>query len=176
MAVRRHHQHVLSCPIRIHLRQSWGPPMMLSASSTSKSASRAHAPSPVPLPDICCTCSSTKTGNFFTYSTFLSLISIRFLLVPPARIKLIYCFPNLCMHWPLLRFRTANSVSTTTSPATQIQHRLHEQLPPRARWRTPPPNAGTADQLSMVVARADNYAEDHVWFEDRWMVASLCDE
>jgi hypothetical protein len=21
-----------------------------------------------------------------------------------------------------------------------------------------------------------NYSEDHVWFEDRWMVASLCDE
>jgi hypothetical protein len=24
--------------------------------------------------------------------------------------------------------------------------------------------------------RGDDPGEDHVWFEDRWMVASLCDE
>jgi hypothetical protein len=56
------------------------------------------------------------------------------------------------MQSPLLRSWTANSASTTTSPATQIQDRLHEQLPPGARRRTPPPTAGTADQLSVALA------------------------
>jgi hypothetical protein len=27
-----------------------------------------------------------------------------------------------------------------------------------------------------AVCRMRRSAEDHVWFEDRWMVASLCDE
>jgi hypothetical protein len=28
----------------------------------------------------------------------------------------------------------------------------------------------------LVVALSSIGSEDHVWFEDRWMVASLCDE
>jgi hypothetical protein len=29
--------------------------------------------------------------------------------------------------------------------------------------------------LHVVITTVSNH-EDHVWFEDRWMVASLCDE
>jgi hypothetical protein len=28
----------------------------------------------------------------------------------------------------------------------------------------------------LVGIRSEFFDEDHVWFEDRWMVASLCDE
>jgi hypothetical protein len=28
----------------------------------------------------------------------------------------------------------------------------------------------------MIITTTDEITEDHVWFEDRWMVASLCDE
>jgi hypothetical protein len=32
------------------------------------------------------------------------------------------------------------------------------------------------DQIEFTQARQTVKSEDHVWFEDRWMVASLCDE
>jgi hypothetical protein len=34
------------------------------------------------------------------------------------------------------------------------------------------------ERLARELANKDRYrpSEDHVWFEDRWMVASLCDE
>jgi hypothetical protein len=32
------------------------------------------------------------------------------------------------------------------------------------------------DCFFMVILANQRISEDHVWFEDRWMVASLCDE
>jgi hypothetical protein len=41
-----------------------------------------------------------------------------------------------------------------------------------------PPDASAAAPLRRAPAplRCAPPVEDHVWFEDRWMVASLCDE
>jgi hypothetical protein len=36
------------------------------------------------------------------------------------------------------------------------------------------PQAAKIDQTTLEVP--EQKGEDHVWFEDRWMVASLCDE
>jgi hypothetical protein len=36
--------------------------------------------------------------------------------------------------------------------------------------------AVSAADVTSSTAVARGAAEDHVWFEDRWMVASLCDE
>jgi hypothetical protein len=33
-----------------------------------------------------------------------------------------------------------------------------------------------AKQVAVAGHPSDGESEDHVWFEDRWMVASLCDE
>jgi hypothetical protein len=38
------------------------------------------------------------------------------------------------------------------------------------------PGVRRAHDLSTTAWPARFEAEDHVWFEDRWMVASLCDE
>jgi hypothetical protein len=38
--------------------------------------------------------------------------------------------------------------------------------PPRYRWQM---------IMQTIISNATT-AEDHVWFEERWMVASLCDE
>jgi hypothetical protein len=48
----------------------------------------------------------------------------------------------------------------TADGAGSFQHRL-----------TMPPNPETS-----LVTLPEVVTEDHVWFEDRWMVASLCDE
>jgi hypothetical protein len=38
------------------------------------------------------------------------------------------------------------------------------------------PGASDVDLPAGVAPPPTSDAEDHVWFEDRWMVASLCDE
>jgi hypothetical protein len=37
-------------------------------------------------------------------------------------------------------------------------------------------DAGGAEEERRRAGWVDARIEDHVWFEDRWMVASLCDE
>jgi hypothetical protein len=51
----------------------------------------------------------------------------------------------------------------------------HRAKPVRPVWETG--QAGFAWTVEKNIARGKNSTfEDHVWFEDRWMVASLCDE
>jgi hypothetical protein len=37
-------------------------------------------------------------------------------------------------------------------------------------------NANLIAELKKVKGELEDTFEDHVWFEDRWIVASLCDE
>jgi hypothetical protein len=40
----------------------------------------------------------------------------------------------------------------------------------------PPEGKRRPSHTTLCAAAPRSAAEDHVWFEDRWMVASLCDE
>jgi hypothetical protein len=62
----------------------------------------------------------------------------------------------------------ARATAPTPRESRGWQHRGREAFasPPRVRGR------GGAEEGPVALRRT----EDHVWFEDRWMVASLCDE
>jgi hypothetical protein len=49
---------------------------------------------------------------------------------------------------------------------TLLTHKLHRFL--EVIW--------FREEVGWILGCVKLVAEDHVWFEDRWMVASLCDE
>jgi hypothetical protein len=57
------------------------------------------------------------------------------------------------------------------SPAGAIQGSVAVRQAPE-----PGPVRGDRVELYDLFLNAPSPSEDHVWFEDRWMVASLCDE
>jgi hypothetical protein len=53
-------------------------------------------------------------------------------------------------------------------------------VPPRRPcnvvWKHTAKKLKITETTNQEVGTGDGVVEDHVWFEDRWMVASLCDE
>jgi hypothetical protein len=74
---------------------------------------------------------------------------------------------------PLALFDEFFSIAQSCGPVECSSESFSHQ---RARRRVVAADA-FMDLLQDVLAFFLGYAfEDHVWFEDRWMVASLCDE
>jgi hypothetical protein len=57
------------------------------------------------------------------------------------------------------------------SPCRQIEEHEHEE-----EAALTAPAVGPQLREAILSQLDDGKPEDHVWFEDRWMVASLCDE
>jgi hypothetical protein len=51
--------------------------------------------------------------------------------------------------------------------------RPHVIIPQKSLWTQ---EMKTVDPVGITSSAPMAESEDHVWFEDRWMVASLCDE
>jgi hypothetical protein len=68
----------------------------------------------------------------------------------------------------------------TTSPEVALEVAIRSpEVQDTEPIRSAPMTEAAASSRSGIELLADDLvdpAEDHVWFEDRWMVASLCDE
>jgi hypothetical protein len=82
---------------------------------------------------------------------------------------------------------TVGEPAGSRSPAPTVEELLAqlERQPPAPQGSTDPIAAAVEEVVASgaqegtapaTVAAEEVVAEDHVWFEDRWMVASLCDE
>jgi hypothetical protein len=68
--------------------------------------------------------------------------------------------------------------TSETKPCSSKEHKPPKHTrAPTAHMQTPPKQVPTLGTKPVrPVPKTGQTGEDHVWFEDRWMVASLCDE